>query len=235
MPEATPRNFFFAVWRHWQALLSGGVVAVAGIFWAQFGSPGGVPSWAFWLVAVACLFIACWMAWHDIYVKLESERRKHEPNLTAEILDFVLGENADGSQVSVYVILAIKNTGEMPSIADHWRIVVSPPNGIDLIARLVWIDKPVVLGMRSGTEKTLSPIDAIYKKTEHAPIQFGAKATGFIGGSITAPLSNIATFGTKVTVEFRDVLGRTITAEQVIRGPGGDLNHHPGITMTRTK
>jgi hypothetical protein len=64
------RNFVEAVWRHWEPLLVGGVIAVIISF---FDHLAGNFKWVFWLLSALSLFIAVFLAWRDERHKRETE------------------------------------------------------------------------------------------------------------------------------------------------------------------
>ena len=46
-------------------LLTGTVVSLAGLVYAQYGSADRIPNWIFWTITGACLLVACFLAWRD--------------------------------------------------------------------------------------------------------------------------------------------------------------------------
>jgi hypothetical protein len=87
MPK--PLLFVGAVFRRWMLLVTGGVVSLGGIFWAQLGpvsKSNSIPRWVFWSVAAICLFLAFYLAWRDEHVaRLKAESQP--PSLAFEAVE----------------------------------------------------------------------------------------------------------------------------------------------------
>jgi hypothetical protein len=134
----------------------------------------------------------------------------------------------DNGSTGLFLFVEIRNTGEMPSIADSWRIVLSPPSGPDIAVTLTHFEQ-MKLQMQDGSRAELTAADTIYERVELTPIAFGAKTLGWIGATTPLSLTQINVPGMKVVMSFCDVLGKRYEASHVISGHPAEPRYYPGI------
>jgi hypothetical protein len=157
------RSFLAAVGTQWLAVFVGGLLIAAMGLWERL-TGYDIPTRWYGIVALACLFYACFLAWREEHIRW----LKNQPALTLDVNQTWVTSRAEGGGVDVFMLGEVRNSG-MPTIAEGWLLDVYDEGLlIQRVAPSLIPDKlefyqgDVVVGTFHGKEalyeRTLKPI-----------------------------------------------------------------------------
>jgi hypothetical protein len=122
-----------------------------------------------------------------------------------EQLQLVEVEQSGKKWMSVYLIVAVRNSGE-PTIADNYKMRVETVDGRIFSITPTLLPTTPMVDLRNNTEYRFQPGDGIQDKTAVTPIPKGSKVVGWLRGDIgELTAKDFARPGAIFTVSFLDV------------------------------
>jgi hypothetical protein len=194
---------------------------------------------AFFFLFVIRLLAAPYVLWNrerkradETAVLLDHERQKFDrslPKFRGKIEQTIIGENDDGSCVTIMINMSVRNTGS-PSIAEFMRVFVEIDGQTFTARRIAFPDDGITLHNAEGGVPSimLRRTDAIYDKGA-SPIGTGSQIRGWLPALLSDCARNEVTKdGTKITVEFRDVEDKIYSAFHIFSGQKqGQAKYYP--------
>jgi hypothetical protein len=242
MAEATEfRVFCRAVWKHAVEIVAGVAISIVGIAWQiiqwvypQLQGPRFHP-WMLVAMGLSLVFHASYLAWRDEYrkrVNAEATKQSEEPRFVTHIDGIGYAKKRD--QRLLFVLVSIRNKG-IPSIAEHWRVYLRGPNGLEQQIKKTQLDGEVVVGFPEGD---LYAIDCersdVVLNSAPKPVQTGELVRGFLFCYLNKTVLD-PPHGWTVTVRYRDAWGNphegelTISPEQMQTR----IDKYPGVAVRR--
>jgi hypothetical protein len=211
------------------------VIALLGLFEKYVRE---VPKNLYTIVLIVIFFWACFSAWEELLitnkkndaelVSLKTELNDLKlPKMRAVIVNMNVHELSQFPGVtSMVLVISVTNAGA-PSIADHWDLQVTLPDGQKQRGVQIPIPPLLTFGGASG-EQTYSEKDALYNKAVKNPIQKGQKMTGVLWFLLEGTSSkDVAMNAVKLT--FKDFLDKEYIAENTAIYHGVPPVYFPGL------
>jgi hypothetical protein len=217
-------DFLLAVLSHWVSLMSGLVSVIIGL-WLRVRGGKDIRSDVFLLVALLCIFFACFLAWRGEHRSSLALMESELPKLSGSIDQVAILRLPEGP-TGIMMWVTVRNSGA-PSIADNYRLEYHALSGLRIPLTLEAAPPAVIFdGKKIDTGK-----EAIYDKTAEQPIPRGGTRRGMAFSRTDLPL---ATFhdATKFVLTFRDISGKmiSITSVGMARNDNGMPKHVPGTS-----
>ena len=167
--------------------------------------------------------------------KFQQAEQKSLPSFTGTIDQVVVG-GADSKQFKngtmLILIVSLRNTGQVPSVAENWQLTITKPGERDSIATMsVGITKGIVIRYRDGKVERFGKRDSLFEKTFQEPIGVGAAKRGiaqfFVPGIVLDPAHIV---GLKLNLVFSDTLGHGHLMETEANKAITESLYFPGLT-----
>lgn len=204
-----------------------GIISLLARLWIKFKeSPlSKKKEIAFWLLAPSTVFALLLMITFAVTVS-----SAQKPMLSATIDAINLHPSPfNKDSTGLVLIVSIKNAG-LPTILDGWKVIVTLPDGKDIVSTQLKIPESFTLTGPSGTVH-YSGRDAIYDKAIGNPIPTG----GIVRGLLMVSIDNVDHTivrqpSTNISVQFKDVLNKTHIVEKQMTGLSSEPVYFPGLS-----
>lgn len=149
------------------------------------------------------------------------EKSKRTPDLAGIFINLItvgklIGQD-DETFSGLTCFVSISNRG-MPSIATDWRLILSIPNIQPFMVMPTHFPESTSLMMNSQVGFEISGKDAIYNKTENAPIPTGGREAGYLYFVIPFSRDKVFVNGTKLEILFNDIVGKEYSIVEILQG-----------------